>query len=91
MITIFGPGYRELISEQRRLNQDQQVVKNNTQEILECQQQEATKLNEVLGLLEGYQRNLDQHQKLLLQRDGKKLLFSTFVKWRSLSYRLRAD
>jgi hypothetical protein len=84
-MTIFCPGYRELMAEQKKLNHDQQIVKDNTQEILEYQQREATKLNEVIGLLEGYQRNLDQHQNLLLHGNGKKPLFSTFVTWRSLS------
>jgi hypothetical protein len=85
IMTILCPGYRELMAEQKKLNHDQQIVKDNTQEILDYQQREATKLNQVMGLLEGYQRNLDQHQKLLLHGNGKKPLFSTFITWGSLS------
>jgi len=69
----FHPGYRELLEEQKQLNQSQHVVKDTTQEILELQQHGAAKLSVVLDLLEGYQRNLDQHQQLLLQNDGKKI------------------
>jgi hypothetical protein len=89
IITIFCPGYRELVAEQKKLNQDQQVVKGNTQEILEYQQREATKLNEVLGLLEGYQRNLDQQQKLLLQKDGKKTIVLNVYKMEKLIIMLK--
>jgi hypothetical protein len=80
VITVFCPGYREMMAEQKKLNQDQKIVKDNTQEILEYQQREATKLNEVLSLLEAYQRNLDHHQKFLLQNDGEKLSFSMSMK-----------
>jgi hypothetical protein len=61
------------LEEQKQLNQSQHVVKDTTQEILELQQHGAARLSVVLDLLEGYQRNLDQHQQLLLQNDGKKI------------------